>query len=603
MPKNKNIPIKYTSRDFNSIKQDLIEHAKRYYPDNYNDFSEASFGSLMLDTVSYVGDVLSYYLDYSVNESFLDTAIEFSNVRRHAKNLGYNFAGIPVAFGTVALFVEVPANSDGNGPDVSYIPVLKKGAEFLGSNGTTYTLLEDVRFEKPENDVIAVKFNTVTGQATHYAIRSFGQVSSGKSFTSIVDLTQATFSKFRRIRIGDSTVSEIIDVRDSSGNTFYEVDFLSQETVFIETTNPNALTDGVRSIMKPFVTARRFIVEQDNTGTFLQFGFGSDDDDDAGLADPSQVAIQMHAKNYVTTRAIDPTKLMGTDKLGISPQGTTLTITYRKNDGTVSNAGPRTITEIGVANLKFTNPNTLLDSSVSQVRSSIEVVNDDPIVGSAVDFTIDELKVRSKNFFASQNRAVTKMDYEAISYNMPTKFGQIKRINVINNPFATNKKLAAYVVSVDQNANLAQTNNATKVNLKNWLNQYSSINDVLEIFDAKIVNFSIDFSIVTDNRYDTSTVLANSVTRLKDKYSEKFYIGEPIYTNDVYNLLSKTEGVIDVKSVKIENKNQQNHGTGYSNIQIEMNDVISQDKTYYKAPKNVVFELKFPEQDIKGKAV
>ncbi len=603
MPKNKNIPIKYTSRDFNSIKQDLIEHAKRYYPDNYNDFSEASFGSLMLDTVSYVGDVLSYYLDYSVNESFLDTAIEFSNVRRHAKNLGYNFAGIPVAFGTVALFIEVPANSDGNGPDVSYIPVLKKGAEFLGSNGTTYTLLEDVRFEKPENDVIAVKFNTVTGQATHYAIRSFGQVSSGKSFTSIVDLTQATFSKFRRIRIGDSTVSEIIDVRDSSGNTFYEVDFLSQETVFIETTNPNALTDGVRSIMKPFVTARRFIVEQDNTGTFLQFGFGSDDDDDAGLADPSQVAIQMHAKNYVTTRAIDPTKLMGTDKLGISPQGTTLTITYRKNDGTVSNAGPRTITEIGVANLKFTNPNTLLDSSVSQVRSSIEVVNDDPIVGSAVDFTIDELKVRSKNFFASQNRAVTKMDYEAISYNMPTKFGQIKRINVINNPFATNKKLAAYVVSVDQNANLAQTNNATKVNLKNWLNQYSSINDVLEIFDAKIVNFSIDFSIVTDNRYDTSTVLANSVTRLKDKYSEKFYIGEPIYTNDVYNLLSKTEGVIDVKSVKIENKNQQNHGTGYSNIQIEMNDVISQDKTYYKAPKNVVFELKFPEQDIKGKAV
>jgi len=603
MPKNKNIPIKYTSRDFNSIKQDLIEHAKRYYPDNYNDFSEASFGSLMLDTVSYVGDVLSYYLDYSVNESFLDTAIEFSNVRRHAKNLGYNFAGIPVAFGTVALFIEVPSNSDGNGPDTSYIPVLKKGAEFLGSNGTTYTLLEDVRFEKIENDVIAVKFNTVTGQATHYAIRSFGQVSSGKSFTSIIDLTQATFSKFRRVRIGDSTVSEIINVRDSNGNTFYEVDFLSQETVFLETTNPNALSDGVRSIMKPFVTARRFIVEQDNTGTFLQFGFGSDDDDDAGLADPSQVAIQMHAKNYVTTRAIDPTKLMGTDKLGISPQGTTLTITYRKNDGTVSNAGPRTITEVGVANLKFTNPNTLLDSSVSQVRSSIEVVNDDPIVGSTVDFTIDELKVRSKNFFASQNRAVTKMDYEAISYNMPTKFGQIKRINVINNPFATNKKLAAYVVSVDQNANLAQTNNATKVNLKNWLNQYSSINDVLEIFDAKIVNFSIDFSIVTDNRYDTSTVLANSVTRLKDKYSEKFYIGEPIYTNDVYNLLSKTEGVIDVKSVKIENKNQQNHGTGYSNIQIEMNDVISQDKTYYKAPKNVVFELKFPEQDIKGKAV
>jgi len=603
MPKNKNIPIKYTSRDFNSIKQDLIEHAKRYYPDNYNDFSEASFGSLMLDTVSYVGDVLSYYLDYSVNESFLDTAIEFSNVRRHAKNLGYNFAGVPVAFGSVALFIEVPANSDGNGPDPTYVPVLKKGAEFRGSNGTTYTLLEDVRFDKAENDVIAVKFNTVTGQATHYAIRSFGQVSSGKSFTSIVDLTSATFVKFRRIRIGDSTISEIIDVRDSSGNTFYEVDFLSQETLFIETTNPTALSDGVRSIMKPFVTARRFIVEQDNTGTYLQFGFGSDDDDDAGLADPSQVAIQMHAKNYVTTKAIDPTKLMGTDKLGISPQGTTLTITYRKNDGNVTNAGPRTISEIGFTDIKFTNPATLDTALINQVKNSIEVVNDEPIVGSTVDFTIDELKVRSKNFFSSQNRAVTKMDYEAIAYNMPTKFGQIKRINVINNPFATNKKLAAYVVSTDQNGGLTQTNQATKNNLKSWLNQYASINDILEIFDAKIVNFEIDFSIVTDNRYETSGVLANAVERISKKYSEKFYIGEPIYTNDIYNLLSKTEGVIDVKSVKIENKNQSSNGTGYSNIQLEMQDVISQDKTYYKAPKNVVFELKFPEKDIKGKAV
>ena len=63
-------PIKYTSRDFESIKRDLVEHAKRYYPDNYKDFSENSFGSLMLDTVSYVGDILSFYLDYAVNESF-----------------------------------------------------------------------------------------------------------------------------------------------------------------------------------------------------------------------------------------------------------------------------------------------------------------------------------------------------------------------------------------------------------------------------------------------------------------------------------------------------------------------------------------------------
>ena len=603
MSKNKNIPIKYTSRDFNSIKKDLIEHAKRYYPDNYNDFSINSFGSLMFDSVSYVGDVLSYYLDYSVNESFLDTAGEFNNVRRHANNYGYNFSGIPVAFGSISLFIEVPANSDGNGPNVNYIPTLKKGAEFVGDNGTTYTLLEDIQFNSSANDQIAVKFDAVTSQASHYAIRTYGQVSSGKAFTATVDLSDSSFEKFRRIKIGDSTISEVIDVTDSEGNKFYEVNYLSQETIFIETTSRSALDDNVRSILKPHVTARRFIIEQDDTGTYMQFGFGSDDDDDSGLVDPSQIAIQMHAKNYVSNTAIDPTKILGTDKLGISPQGTILTVVYRKNDGNITNAGPRTIKNVGFSDIRFESESNLTTSVVDRVRNSLEVINDEAIVGSTVDFTIDELKVRSKNFFASQNRAVTKLDYEAIAYNMPSKFGQIKRINVINNPFATNKKLAAYVISTDNNGNLITTNNATKINLKTWLNQYASINDILEIFDAKIINFGIEFEVITDNRYDTSTVLANCTSRLREKYVDKLYIGEPIYNTNIYNILSKTEGVIDVKRVIVENKNSNNSGGNYSSISLFFEDIISQDQTFYKAPKNVIFELRNPDQDIKGKAV
>ena len=52
--------IKYTSRDFTTIKNDLLDYAKRYYPNQFRDFSANSFGSLMLDTVSYVGDILSF---------------------------------------------------------------------------------------------------------------------------------------------------------------------------------------------------------------------------------------------------------------------------------------------------------------------------------------------------------------------------------------------------------------------------------------------------------------------------------------------------------------------------------------------------------------
>ena len=599
MPKNKNIPIKYTSRDFNSIKTDLIEHAKRYYPDNYQDFSEASFGSMIFDTVAYVGDVLSYYLDYSVNESFLDTAVEFNNVRKHARNYGYKFSGAPVSQGVVALFVLVPANSDGNGPDMTLMPRLKKGAEFSSSGGVTFSLLEDVRFSNPENDIVAVKFNETTGQTTHFAVRAYAQVSSGKAFITSADLTSATFEKFRKVRVGDASITEIIDVVDSEGNRFYEVDYLSQEVVFIETTNPNALSDGVRSIMKPFVTARRFTVYQDDTGTYLQFGFGSDNDDDSGLTDPSRVALKMHARNHITSKAIDPTKLLGTDKLGLSPQGTTLNITFKKNDGSSTNANPNSIKTVGFAEMTFIDEPSLDASKLTEIRNSLEVVNEEAIVGNSLEFTIDELKVRSKNYYATQNRAVTKMDYEAIAYNMPNKFGQLKRVNIINNPFATNKKLAMYVVSSNKDDHLVATNAVTKRNLVTWLNDYSSINDVIEIFDAKIINFGINFEIDTDKRYDTTSVLFDATQRLKNNYAEKFYIGEPIYINDIFKILNRTEGVVDVKKVEIINK----FGSVYSTTQIFMEDFISNDATYYKAPKNVVFELKYPDSDIKGLAL
>ena len=600
MPKQKNVPIKYTSRDFTTIKQDLIEHAKRYYPDDYNDFSEASFGSLVFDTVAYVGDVLSYYVDYSVNESFLDSALEFSNIRKHAKNLGYRFTGVPVAEGIMAFFIRVPSIVEGNAPDTDYLPILKKGSEFASGNGSTFTLLEDVNFGAPENDFIGATF-TQDGGTQEFAVRAYGMVSSGKVLSTDIDLTSATFEKFRKVRVDDGSVTEIMKVEDSEGNIFYEVDYLSQETVFIETTNQSAMSDGVRSIIKPFVTARRFTVFQENNSTFLQFGFGSDNDDDSGLADPSKVAIKMHAKDHITHTAIDPTKLLGTDKLGISPQGTILTITYKKNDRANPSSAANTIKTVVKADFKFMNEQNLIPATVVTVRNSLECSNEKPMVAPQLSVTSDELKIRSRNFFATQNRAVTKQDYEAIAYNMPNKFGSLKRVNIVNNPFATNKELIMYVVSENNEGLLTQTESITKQNLKSWLEQYSSINDIVKINDAKIINFAIDFEVKTDNRYDTTGVLADAVDRIKFKYSEKFYIGEPIYINDIFNILSKTEGVIDVVKVKILNKSS-NDGPGYSSIPFIMDDVISNDATYYKAPKNVLFELRYPAQDITGKS-
>lgn len=598
MAKGKNIPIKYTSREFDSIKEELIKYAKRYYPNNYNDFSEASFGSMVFDMVAYVGDMLSFYVDHQANESFLDTAVEFNNLRKHARSLGFSYSGIPVSYGIASFFLIVPANVDGTAPDTSYIPTLKKGATMTSANNVSFYLLEDVDFSNPKNDVIEAKYDEANGGVTYFAIRAFGQVSSGSSKFIDIDLRNETFEKFRKIRVGESTISEIVKVIDAEGNEYYEVDYLSQETVLLETTNPTAKQDGVRSIMKPFVTSRRFVVEQDNTGTYLQFGFGSEDDtNDSGLADPSSVAIRLHARDHITDRSIDPSSLLGTDKMGVSPIGTVLRIIYRSNDTNNVSVSSNGLTNMVEYDLKFENESSLNASEISIIRGSLEVTNDEPITSQSIDYTPEEIKVRAKNYYSTQNRAVSKQDYEALIYNMPVKFGSVKRANIVSDPMSTNRKLAIYVVSEDNLGNLELTNGRIKNNIKTWLSQYMGINDKAEVFDPYIVNFEISFEVSSDPRLTNEEVLSSCFKNIKDNYNNKFYIGEPIYITEIQKILSKTKGVVDVKSVKINNL----YGGEYSNTPFDFDKVLSKDGTYYKVPKNVVLELRFPDIDLKGK--
>ena len=590
--------VKYTSRDFESIKSDLIEHARRYYPDGYRDFSEASFGSLMLDLVSYTGDILSYYLDYHVNESFLDTSLEFDNIRKHARALGYKFAGSPSSFGVVSLFILCPANTNGTAPDNSYLPILKSGTTFSTSDGGNYSLLEDVDFSDSKNDVVAARFNSNTGATTYFAIRAYGQVKSGTLQLATVDLTNSTFEKFKRIRVGGSNISEIISVYDSEGNRYYEVDNLSQEVIFIDTTNKNAETDGVRSILKPFATTRRFTVEQDDTGTYLQFGFGSESEDDQGLTDPSRVALKMSGKDYISSKSFDPSKLVSTNKLGISPYNTELSIVFNSNSPDQSNIAANTLKNITSRSFVFKDLASLDADSKSFVESSLEVNNDEPITSINVDISVEEMKQRAKSHYAMQNRAVTKQDYESLVYNMPTKYGAVTRANIVNDPSSSNRKISLYLVSQDNNGYLSQTNMITKENIKNWINQYKSLNDQVEIYDPKIVNFGIEFVVMVDKRFSQDAVLQACIDDLKSLFSDKMYIGEPLYVTRIYERLNRIDGVIDVRKVMINNK----VNGSYSNVSLDLDKILSKDGTYFKTPDNVILELKLPELDIKGTA-
>ena len=595
---NKKVLVNYTNRDFNSIKRDLEEHARRYYPDSYKDFSENSFGSFVLDTVSYVGDMLSFYLDYQVNESFLETAVEYENVRRHVRNAGYKYTGRPAAFGMATFYVIVPANSSGIGPDLTLIPILKTGSEVQSDGGTTFVLIEDVDFSNPKNEIVAARFSNTTGKPTSYAIRAHGQVKSTVLYRTTIDI--GSFTKFRKVRVGPPGIAEIKSVRDSEGHDYYEVEHLAQEVIYINTTNPNARADGIPQIIKPKIVKRRFVVIQDETGTYLQFGFGTDEEiTTTDIAEPSQVSLVMSGKPYISDYAFDPSELLKTNTLGVAPANTTLTILFYQNDSDSINVAAGSLNKVTVSSMEFPNDTSNSFASQSSVRSSLEVSNETPIIGNTAVPTSEELRYRTYAAKAAQMRSVTRNDYEAYIYMMPANFGSVKRASVINDPSSTNRRLSVYIVSQDSNGYLIQSNSTLKQNIKQWLNKNKMLNDSIDIYDAKILNIGFDYEIIVHPSKDKTEVLNSVQRRLATEMANKMYIGEPFYLTNVYNIINKVDGVVDTTKVKPVIKT----GTGYSSAPIGLDDMKSEDGTYLKAPKNVIFEIKYFNSDVRGSAV
>lgn len=594
--KNKKVLVDYTSREFNSIKSDLENHARLYFPDSYKDFSENSFGSFILDTVSYVGDMMSFYLDYQVNESFLDTAVEYSNIRRLAKNGGYVHSGRPAAFAMATFYVVVPAAESGLGPNTNLIPILKQGAEITSDSGVSFVLLEDVDFSNPNNEVVASEFSSISGKPTKYALRAYGQIKSVSLFR--VQLTVGTFEKFARIRVGPETIQEIHSVFDSEGNQYYEVDHLSQDVIYVNTTNPNALSDGVPEIIKPKIVKRRFIIERDNTGTYMRFGYSDElEDTSSNILDPSTVALKMSGKNYITDTSFDPSSLLGTSELGISPQNTTLTVRYYRNSGDSINLASNQLTSFLTRPLEF--PGEPSAQQSINIRQSLEVSNDEPIIGNTRRPSSDELKYRTYAEMFSQKRAVTRNDYEAVVYNMPPSLGSVKRASMHNDPSSTNRRLSLYVISADQNDNLITTNSTIKQNIKTWLNKSKMLNDNIDVYDAIIINLGFDYEVIVDPTRDKNLVLNNVQRSLEEYVSDKMYIGEPFYITNIFNVINKVSGVIDTTKVTPILK----LGANYSGAPISIDEMKSKDGTYLRAPKNVIYEVKFPRTDIRGTAI
>jgi hypothetical protein len=593
MPKMKP-SINYTSRDFDSIRADLESYVKRYYPDSFKDFTEASFGSLMLDTVAYVGDMLSFYTDYQTNESFLETALEFDNILKLSKELGYKYKPYPSSFGICNFYVTVPAQANYPAPDNSYKPILKKGSTFLSTANTIFTLLEDVDFSKSDYPIVVADQNSTTGAPISYAIRAAGQVVSGE--LAIQEISIGEFQKFLRIRLNGQNISEVISVFDDNGNQYYEVDYLTQNILQVPVLNRNANSNTVPYILKPVAVSRRFMVDSTPTGVFLQFGYGSEETP-ISLQDPSEVILQLHGKDYTTDTSFDPSIMNETDKLGVVPADTILTIIYRINTNENTNAAANTVTRVGTANFQFSAPENLNQSRRNGVTNSLAVLNEEPIIGDVTLASPDEIKERARGNFAAQYRAVTKEDYISLAYNMPSKFGKFKRVAIeLDSDSFNQRNLNLHTISEDTDGTLIISNSTLKNNLKTWLTQYKMINDTMDILDAKIANIGIEFKALAfpgTNKYD---LLNEAVTTLQIAFDKTFYIGEPFLITDVYQTLKSIPNLMDVIDVNIVIKN----GAAYADSPINIEESLSADGRYIIPPMNTIFEIKFPNSDITG---
>ena len=589
-------PINYTSRDFESIKNDLVNYAKRYYPTTFKDFNEASFGSLMLDMVAYVGDQLSFYTDYQANESFLDSAIEFQNIVRLSQQLGYKIPGAATSTGICSFYVKVPANSTSRGPDLNYFPILQRGTVITSNGGATYTLVENVDFTKSSNEVTVATVDSTTGVPLTFAVKAYGRVVSGRKLQERVVV--GDYQRFRRIPLENLNVSEVISVIDSQGNHYYEVGFLTENIVFKEQPNYNNDRDVVPYIMTAMPVPRRFTIERDTANrTYLQFGYGSQDNLTGDLiADPADVVLKVTGRDYVTDETFDPSDLITSDKFGVVPVNTTLSIDFTANESDNINAPVGTISAVTFPFFSFENEANLDSASVATVMGSLEVDNETPILGDTSDLSPDEVRTRAYATFATQNRAVTQTDYINLCYRMPSKFGRFKRVNIIQDPDSFKRNLNLYTLSETSAGNFVAPNQTLKTNLKVWLNRYRMLNDTIDILDGKIINLGINFEVLADLDVNRYKVLQDCVEYLKNNYLNVRNIGESIYISEIYKLLNDVPGVTDTTNVEFVNKS----GGSYSEYVYNIDANLSDDGRFLRIPPDSVGEILLPDIDVVG---
>jgi hypothetical protein len=615
-----NIDIKYINKDFSEFKNTLTEFAKTYFPTTYANFTPSSPGTMFLEMSAYVGDVLSFYLDNQIQENFIQYTRQQNNIYSLAYMLGYRPKITGVATVDVDIYQQIPAILSGTNyiPDYNYAIQLLENTQINTSlNQNTSFLIQDscdFAFSSSQDPTTVTIYQTTGDNVDYFLLKKTRKAISAEIKTSTFSF--GSVEKYPTIEIEDSSIIKILDIIDSDGNNWYEVPYLAQEMIYdtIKNTNINNPNFSLDQGDVPFLLQlkkipRRFVTRFTTPTTLqLQFGAGTNTSnvDEEITPNPDNIGLGLPYKRSLLTTAFSPTNFLYTDTYGIAPNNTTLTVRYLVGGGVTANIAS------GLLNI-ITNKNNIklnngLDSTLAQyVFNSVSTNNPLAANGGSIGDTTEQIRLNSLASFTTQQRSVTLDDYLVRAMSLPPDYGSIAKAYIESQkissllPGETPSILDLFILSYDVNGNLTQASPALKQNLSTYISQNRVINDSIKIKDAFIINIGADFDITVYPQYNSNEVLFNCITQLQQFFNlNNWQINEPIILKDIYLLLDKVEGVQTVKNVNIINKT--GAILGYSEYAYDIAGA-TQNNVIYPSLDPMIFEVKYPNNDIKGKVV
>jgi hypothetical protein len=608
-----NRDIKYINKDFNEFRSQLLNFAQTYFPTTYTDFTPSSPGVMFMEMASYIGDVLSFYLDNQIQENFLQYAKQSNNLYELAYMFGYKPKTTGLATVDIDFYQLLPAKNINNNivPDYDYALYIDSNTQISSQTSNTRFIIEDpIDFTVSSSlDPTLVTIAQISGgEPTYFLIKKTRKATSGN--INIISFSFGSPSEFPTVNINGGNIAGILDITDSDGNTWYEVDYLAQELVFegIKNTNINDPNNFQNSNDAPYIlqtkqVQRRFTTRFINPTTLqIQFGSGNPNNiDENVIPNPFNVGLGLPFDKNKLTTAYSPTNFIFTNTYGIAPSNTTLTVRYLTGGGVESNVPSNSLTLLNTSNISFLKNN--LDANLAQyIFSSVASNNENAASGGQDGDSIEEIRQNSISNFSSQLRNVTADDYLVRALSMSSRYGVVAKAYTEKPKVDdTNTTLDLYVLSYDSNGNLVVPSTTLKNNLKTYINQYRMIGDTISIKDAFIINIACDFEIITLPNFNNNEVILNCISELQDYFNiNKWQINQPIILRDITVMLDNIEGVQTVNKVIISNK----AGTtsGYTQYAYDIVGA-TQKGIIYPSLDPSIFELKYPNTDIKGKVI